>query len=325
MWCYGSGDVPCNSVVNDASFWRGNRDVTPRRILLVFPDPPIPFGNAAARWYFLLFKELVARGHRVTAFTAFANPAQAAEATSLFPAPQYDLRLHPYPERAGLSAKLATLSRPFSYMFSDALCRDLDRELAAGYDVLHLEQLTTGWVGLGARNRAVVNVHFLFDIDLSNVRPVGLRGHFERWNMRRAERTLLSAFPRFTAVSDRLRERISELAPGAEVTVSPFGLDLALYPFIPDNERTHEPVVSVIGSMNWQPSRSAAVRALTRLWPEIHRRVPAAQLQIVGREARSRAIARCADHSAKGIGGSGRGAGVACVGYRNIRIAVVTA
>jgi len=46
------------------------------------------------------------------------------------------------------------------------------------------------------------------------------------------------------------------------------------------------PVVSLIGSFNWGPTYSAGVRLLTRLWPEIKRRLPEAQLQIVGREAR---------------------------------------
>jgi len=34
-------------------------------------EAPVPFGNAAARWYYVLLRELVARGHRVTAFAAF--------------------------------------------------------------------------------------------------------------------------------------------------------------------------------------------------------------------------------------------------------------
>ena len=43
----------------------------------------------------------------------------------------------------------------------------------------------------------------------------------------------------------------------------------------------------MIGSMNWYPSHSAAVRLLTRLWPEIKRRIPNARVQIVGWQARS--------------------------------------
>ncbi len=45
--------------------------------------------------------------------------------------------------------------------------------------------------------------------------------------------------------------------------------------------------MSLIGAMNWYPGYSAGLRLLTRLWPEIKRRVPAARLQIVGWSARS--------------------------------------
>ena len=69
--------------------------------------------------------------------------------------------------------------------------------------------------------------------------------------------------------------------------VVPLGIDPSLYPYISDDRRTAQPVVSVIGSMNWHPSHSAAVRLLTRLWPEIKRRVPNARVQIVGWQARS--------------------------------------
>ena len=39
--------------------------------------------------------------------------------------------------------------------------------------------------------------------------------------------------------------------------------------------------------MGWAPTRSAAIRLLTRLWPEIKRRVPQARLELVGWGARA--------------------------------------
>ena len=35
---------------------------------MMIEAPPLPFGNAAARWYYVLLKGLVARGHKDTAF-----------------------------------------------------------------------------------------------------------------------------------------------------------------------------------------------------------------------------------------------------------------
>jgi glycosyltransferase involved in cell wall biosynthesis len=71
------------------------------------------------------------------------------------------------------------------------------------------------------------------------------------------------------------------------VTVVPLGVDPQQYDFVPDERRANDTVVSVIGTMDWYPTRSAAERLLTRLWPEIKRRVPSARAQIVGWNARS--------------------------------------
>jgi glycosyltransferase involved in cell wall biosynthesis len=255
----------------------------PLRVVLVMIEPPLPFGNAAARWFYVLLRELVARGHRTTAFAACSKEKEMDEARILFPAPNYDLRVYPFPRRSGLKAKLETLRRPFSYMFSPELRADLAREMTAGYDILHLESLSCGWVGLAHPKKSVVSVHFLRTIDLAEARV----GCCQRWLMTRAERRLLRSYSRISTLSDRLAEGVRRINPWAAVSVVPLGIDASLYPYIADDFRTTEPVVSVIGSMNWYPTHSAAVRLLTRLWPEIKRRVPDARAQVVGWQARS--------------------------------------
>jgi glycosyltransferase involved in cell wall biosynthesis len=84
-----------------------------------------------------------------------------------------------------------------------------------------------------------------------------------------------------------LKDAIGAIAPQASVRVVPLGLDLSLYPFIPLTARPSAPVISLIGSMDWCPSYSAAKRLLTRLWPAIKKQVPRARLQLVGRNAKS--------------------------------------
>jgi glycosyltransferase involved in cell wall biosynthesis len=261
--------------------------MTPLRVVIVMIEAPVPFGHAVARWSSVLLRELVARGHRVTAFAACSKPAEIDEARKLFPAPEYDLRLYPFPERKGLRAKLETLRRPYSYMFSAELRRDLEAELARGYDVLHLEQLWSGWLGLAHRDRALVNVLQLYRVDLPDVSHGGLAGRARRYHMLWAERRLLRAYPRLLTLSERLRNEIRSVNPRADVSIVPLGIDPALYPYIPDERRTGEPVVGVIGNMSWYPTHSAAVRLLTRLWPEIKKRIPAARLQLVGWGARA--------------------------------------
>jgi glycosyltransferase involved in cell wall biosynthesis len=260
--------------------------VKPLRIVLATVEAPVPFGNAAARWFYVLLRELVARGHRVTCFSACSKQSEMDEAQRLFPAPDYDLRLYPFPKRRGLRAKLETLRRPYSYMFSAELKRDLEGELARGFDVLHLEQLWSGWLGLTHREKALVNVHHLVWIDLEHVRPATWRRRFDRWLMLRAERTLVRRLRHFRACSPRLVPEMLAVNPDARITTVPVGVDPTLYEYIPDERRTAEPVVSVIGNMGWYPTHSAAVRLLTRLWPEIKKRVPAARAQLVGWRAR---------------------------------------
>ncbi len=43
-----------------------------------------------------------------------------------------------------------------------------------------------------------------------------------------------------------------------------------------------EPIVGLIGSMHWEPSRSAAERLISRIWPLVKQRFPQAKLFIAG-------------------------------------------
>jgi glycosyltransferase involved in cell wall biosynthesis len=258
----------------------------PLRIVILLLEPPVPFGNAAARWYYVLLRELVARGHRVTCFAACSKQSEMDEARRLFPSPDYDLRLYPFPTGRGFWAKFQTLRRPYSYMFSADLRRDLEAELARGFEVFHLEQLWCGWLGLTHRERALVNVRYLFSVDQADVPIYGIVARARWWLTCRGERQLLRAYPRVVTLSSRLRKEILRIASRAKVSVCSSGIATELYTYIPDERRTVHPVVGVIGSMNWYPTQSAAVRLLTRLWPEIKRRVPTAKAHLVGWEAR---------------------------------------
>lgn len=256
------------------------------RIVLAMIEPPLPFGNAAARWFYVLLKGLVERGHRVSAFAACSRVADIEQANRLFPAPQYDLRCYSFPRRKGAAAKLETLRRPYSYMFSGELRRDLEKTLAAGFDVLHLEQLWSSWLGQRYRDRALVNIHHLVWLDLEESRPESWRGRMERWLMAATERRLIRAARHIRSCSSRLVPALRSVNPTADITTVPVGLDVAQYAYISDANRPNEPVIGLVGSMGWHPSHSAAVRLLSRLWPEIRRRVPAARVEIVGWNAR---------------------------------------
>lgn len=258
----------------------------PLRIVLVMIEAPVPFGNAAARWFYVLLKELVARGHKVTAFAACSKQSEIDEAKKLFPAPEYDLRLYPFPKLGKLESKLTTLTKPYSYMFGVDLKEQLKQVLATGYDVLHLEQLWTAWLVENV-DKSLVNVHHLVWIDQEELAGGSLSARFNRWLMFRAERMLIRRIKFIRSCSSRLVPEMLKVNRKARIETVPVGIDATIYPYIPNEKRGEEPIVSVIGNMGWHPSSSAAIRLLSRLWPEIKRRVPSAKLQIVGWSARS--------------------------------------
>lgn len=257
------------------------------RIIVAMIEPPLPFGNAAARWFYVLLKELKERGHRVTSFAVCSKEKEIEEAKRLFPAPDYDLRLYPYPKLGGLESKYRVLTRPFSYMFGKDFESDLNAELDKGFDVLHLEQLWSGWVGLRRIDRSLLNIHHLVEIDLSEAKPKNFGEWLEQRVMFRAERMLNRRYRFFRTCSPRLEPPIKKLSPRADLTTIPVGIDPSLYEYIPDEKRVHDKTMTLIGSMGWYPGYSAAVRLLTRLFPEIRRRVPEAKVRIVGWGARS--------------------------------------
>ena len=266
------------------------------RAVLVFPAAPLPFGDTAARWFHLLARDLLARGCAVSCLTVTDEPRERVdEARERLEAVSASglLRFQAFPLRATvhpLRRKLRNLCRPFSELayapgFREALARELDR----GYDVLHLEQLWSGWAGLGVP-RALLNIHHLEIIDLEDTRGGSLYEQKARWQMARATRRLLGATPAMRLFSSRLLDRVRTFNDRARCFVVPFALDLGLYPLQPVVD---EPVVGLLGSMHWPPSRSAAERLLTRIWPLVKAQAPRARLVVAGWNAR-RYLARFA-------------------------------
>ncbi|MEI7683571.1 MAG: glycosyltransferase family 4 protein [Planctomycetota bacterium] len=257
------------------------------RIVIVMIEAPVPFGNAAARGFYVLLKELAARGHHVTAFAACSKQSEIEEARHLFPSPQYDLRLYPFPKRGGLRAKIETLWKPYSFMFGDDLKSDLRRTLASGFDILHLEQLWSVWVGLDHLDRALVSVLNSYWADQEFDKSRSVKQWLHRQLLFWAERRCLKSPRYIRSCSSRLVPEIRKVNQSAKIFVVPLGLDSTQYPFVPNAQRSSTPIVGLTGSMGWYPSSSAALRLLTRLWPRIRAQIPEARLQIVGWDARS--------------------------------------
>ena len=182
-------------------------------------------------------------------------------------------------DSAALRRKWENLMRPRSEMLQDPeFSAQLRRELARGYDVLHLEQMSTGWLGLNVP-RALLNVHYFDAIDWAKRENINLRDRKTLWQARRATKHLLHGINNVRLLTPRLKEMAESINPEGRYWVVPLALDPALYTMPP---LVKEPTVGLIGSMHWEPSHSAAERLITRIWPLVKRQVPLAKLYVAG-------------------------------------------
>ena len=154
----------------------------------------------------------------------------------------------------------------------------LQRELARGYDVLHLEQMSTGWLGVGVP-RALLNVHYFDVIDRGYRKNMSFGERKALWQAQRATRLLLHRVENIRLLTPRLQEIAESINPDGHYSVVPLALDPSLYPM---PALVQEPTVGLIGSMHWEPSRSAAERLIARIWPLVKQRIPRANLYIAG-------------------------------------------
>ncbi|MBD2081730.1 glycosyltransferase family 4 protein [Leptolyngbya sp. FACHB-17] len=259
-----------------------------KKVILVMASPPVPFGKADSHWYYVLLKGLVDRGHQVSAFVACETPEEIEQTQALFTG--YDLQCYLFRPPQGLRGKWQSFRRPHSYMFDSAFRQAVSKRLAEPYDVLQLEGLWSGWLGLAQPEKTVTSVHYLFCEDGTFESPQW-KTRLQGWISYGAERYLLKSLPRFITLSERLADRIHQIHPDAITHTIPLGFDLSHSPFNQDKSQQSQPIVGLIGSFGWKPTYSAAERLLTRLWAEIKAQVPNARLQIVGRGARERLAA----------------------------------
>ncbi len=178
-----------------------------------------------------------------------------------------------------LHRRLRSVRRPYSeLLYSDGLRQALDEVLLDGYDVLHIDQLWAGWAGIG-RARTLLNIHHFEMIDWEDRDLTTLTELKAFVQMKRATHRLLKALPRMRMFTPRLLDYAKSINDTAQYWVVPFALDLSQYEMQPPID---QPVVGLIGSMHWLPSRSAGERLITRIWPLIKARVPQAKLRIAG-------------------------------------------
>lgn len=253
---------------------------------MILVEPPLPFGNAASRWFHVLLNGLDRRGHSVDVMVVSGVASDIEKAKKNF-ASRNNFFIYPFGKRKSIFSKFSTLFFPHKYMFSKEFFLQLEKLDPNSYDIIHIEQTWAGWMGFKYAHKALINVHHLQTIDLEYLKPTTLK---ERWLYKSwflAEKRILSHYPFVRICSPRLNHWIQHWGQKKIIDCVPVSLDLSLYSFIPKEKRQSvQPIVTVIGNMTWYPSISAGERLLKNLWPNILKQVPNARLRIVGWSAR---------------------------------------
>src|SRR5262245_15930363 len=266
--------------------------MTRGRVIIVTLNEPFPFGQANGRWCHALLKGLAERGYDVRCLSASTHEAWARGASAMLQDTGVTVSFYPScdaPMQNRWVRRWKTFRQPFSYVLTDALRRDLDAATSQGYDILHLEQLWSGYLADG-RERTLTSIHHLERLDLAGVWRLSGSFLISKMLMRRAETALLARLHHLRTTTPRLAAVAWRLNPQAAIYTVPIALDPSLFEFS-DTDRSSDPTIGFLGSMHWQPRYSAAQRLITQIFPQVRARCPDARLLIVGSNARQ-ALAR---------------------------------
>lgn len=276
MWGAGGSSLPSTR----RSSGRGVGDAV--RIVIASPTLPLPFAGADGRWLHAMVSGLVARGVEVSCVscseTANEMVIEAQDWCSSIRASFAHVPME-VGDKTRLAGRRANALRPFSELDRvEAFRKAVDAELARGYDIFHIDQVYTA-SPFGGYPRSALFLHCLNTVDWANRRDLTMRERVVRTQMERAERRILGKARWLVANTGRVAAAARTLGFRGTAAVSPLGIDTSLYQ---GKRRPGTLTVGLIGSMNWYPSRSAAERLITRLWPRIRQQIPEARLMIAG-------------------------------------------
>lgn len=249
------------------------------RVVFLSPALPLPFGRADARWLHAVLPELGSRGFDVMCLSCTEeNSERVKEAGQLAASLGYSFRhVSLHLSESIVRRKVRSLIRPRSELARcQALLAALEEERPGDGAILHVEHLFSSWA-TRQMPRTATYLHCLEAVDWGERTALSTRERIDLLQMRRATKLLLQSNPSLIAMTDRLATEVERYGP-TRPPVVPIAIDASLYPVL---SFVDAPVLGVIGSMHWYPSRAAAERVL-RLWPQIRARVPGATFLVCG-------------------------------------------
>lgn len=189
-----------------------------------------------------------------------------------------------------LALKSLISEHPYSvgWLTSHEMARAIKRRLAeTHYDLVHFDTL-----GLAQYRHLVIGIptaldhhniesHMMLRRAAKESNPVKKAYFFQEGHrLRRYEKAILKRFDTHVTCSEVDRERLLALDGSIDVKVIPNTVRIP--------EAYPRPVsltkkMLFIGGLDWYPNRDAMLHFCRKIWPEILRRVPEAQMDIVGK------------------------------------------
>lgn len=254
------------------------------KIVMVTPSIPHPFASTAAKWYYMLLRGLAKRGYQIICLSySEEKPSIVAEAKDLIT--KFHSNFFYFPQEVdtfSLRRKVGNLIKPYSEVLQQNKLKKTLLEHLEDADVLHLEQLVTGWLQTYF-TRSLINIHYFESIDWGQRDDLTCAEKKMFFQSKRAAKKIIRQANFVGALTPRLEKVILDINPHAKTWVTPFAIDVENYEVLPKNLH---PTIGLIGSMHWYPSRSAALRLLTKIWPLIKKELPQARLIIAGWNAK---------------------------------------
>lgn len=250
------------------------------RVVVASPTLPLPFGATDARWLSAMTRELVSRGIDVCLVACTEeSPDRVGEATRWAAGAQVEFHHVPFALGEPTSLRrFRNLRRPMSDLAAVSRFVEAIDANAGSADVVHLEHMQLGWLA-GRFERSVLYLHHLEEVDWEDREDLSSRERFTLSQHRRSRRRILTSAPRVIVTTARVREEVRHRIPRCRPEIVPICIDPAMYERLP---ALVDPVVGVIGSMHWYPSRAAASRVIERIWPHVREKRPDARMLVAG-------------------------------------------
>jgi glycosyltransferase involved in cell wall biosynthesis len=243
---------------------------------MVLPDVPLLEGGATGRYLVGLLRGLSANGVDVRPIAARRPFTPAGDVPA-----DLSVEIVDVDPQSTWRARAQRVVRPMGELSWGVFANRID-EATSTADVMHLETTGVAWTDRRRQLPATVHFHYLAHLD----RSYGWPWTTQFWKVTEetmAERALARGHTYLVASSPVVAATLRTRAPRSNVVLAPLCLAPDHYRTAPVEGQTR---AGFIGTAAWPPTAGALGRLVTRIWPDVRRAVPDAELAVAGRGMR---------------------------------------